>query len=224
MTTFDTCFILVTVISALIGLFRGLVRETFSLLAWGGGYFMAMKFNLDLMDYLNDWFENETTARVLAFAFLFILTFIAVSALSFGIRSFMSHSGAMTGLDRLIGSLFGVARGIILGILLTAPLQLFPDTYSRLTKNSWAAPYLEETTDSIRELLDVKDSLLDRGLRKLKQQVPDKIPGLDKLKDISSKLQEKLSPSSSSDEKPQDDHTKEDQDKLDELVRSVTRD
>ncbi|MBF0264512.1 MAG: CvpA family protein [Gammaproteobacteria bacterium] len=115
----DYFILTVIVISMLISLWRGFVKEALSLVGWILAVFIGLKYMQILAMILQDKLQSlpPSINSILAFAILFILTLI-VAALINNLVSKLVEKTGLTGTDRSIGMLFGIARGIVLiGIL-----------------------------------------------------------------------------------------------------------
>ncbi|RLA20152.1 MAG: CvpA family protein [Gammaproteobacteria bacterium] len=112
-------------ISAIIGLFRGFVREAFSLLTWIVAVGVALHFSRDFTVYF-DSFISLPSARVAAsFVVLFLVTLILGGFISYLIAELVDKTG-LTGTDRLLGLLFGIARGMVVIAVLVVLAGLTP--------------------------------------------------------------------------------------------------
>lgn len=106
------------IISALVGLARGLVKEILSLAAWVIALWLAYLFAQQLADQLIQKFiADKLLSYITSFGIIFLIGLLAVGLLNMLITSLLNAVG-MTGFDRLLGLLFGVARGAILCALL----------------------------------------------------------------------------------------------------------
>ena len=112
MTALDIFVILLLGGGALIGFVRGFVHELFSLFAWVAAVIMLKAFHPQLWNGLSDSVGTEAGAAVLAFALLFLPTFVFVKFLakSLGKRS---RSSVLGPVDRVLGGGFGMLKGLI---------------------------------------------------------------------------------------------------------------
>ncbi|MDR3448652.1 MAG: CvpA family protein [Alphaproteobacteria bacterium] len=114
--------------SGLLALMRGLIREIFSLVAWGGAYFAAAKFYHLAMPALHHYIKNETaliwTARASVFVLVLVILMVIGAVLAGQIRT-----GALTIIDRSLGFAYGLLRGfaIICIFYLAGVMILWPD-------------------------------------------------------------------------------------------------
>jgi len=130
MTTLDYAVIGLVLISALLGVWRGLVYEVLSLLGWLAAYWVARTFGRELIPYLpQGWADNASLAAVLAFGLAFLLTLLLCGGLTWLLSKLVKLAGL--GLpDRLFGGLFGLLRGGMMVLLLVwlAGLTALPKT------------------------------------------------------------------------------------------------
>lgn len=100
-------------LSALFGIWRGFVREVLSVVVWIAAIVVARLYSPQLSPLFDSLTDSETARYVMAFA---VLCF-GVLILGGIINHFMARLISMAGLqitDRLLGILFGVARGVII--------------------------------------------------------------------------------------------------------------
>lgn len=121
----DYVIIGVIAISALIGLFRGLVKEAFSLGTWVVSIIIGIRFSQPFSVYLVDYIEVPSVRIAAAFIVLLLLTLILGAMLSFLISQIVDKTG-LTGTDRFAGFLFGIARGMVVMALLVLLAGLTP--------------------------------------------------------------------------------------------------
>ncbi|MCP3662537.1 MAG: CvpA family protein [Gammaproteobacteria bacterium] len=114
-------------ISALISLIRGFMREALSLVAWAAAFFIAWSFFRELAIQL-DWFTVPSVRLGVSFAILFITTLMVGALVNYLMGQLVDKTG-LSGTDRLLGMIFGAARGAILvaALVLLAGLTPFPN-------------------------------------------------------------------------------------------------
>lgn len=112
MSALDIFVILLLGGGALIGFVRGFVHEVFSLFAWVVGIAMLKLFHTPITAGLVEPVGTETGAAVLAFAILFLPSFVFVRLLaaSIGRRTRRSILGPV---DRVLGGGFGMLKGLL---------------------------------------------------------------------------------------------------------------
>jgi len=112
-------------LSAIIGLFRGLVREAFSLLTWIVAVAVAVHFSRDFASYFDSLISVPSARIAASFAVLFLVTLILGGLINFLLSELVEKTG-LTGTDRLLGLLFGVARGMVVIAVLVVLAGLTP--------------------------------------------------------------------------------------------------
>lgn len=147
MTVADITIILIIVLSLLLGLWRGLVKEAFSLASWVAAVLVAGFFSEPLAGLLANVLDNATVRRILASAVLFVFVMFVGTILG-NIMSRLSSAIGLRGVDKALGSMFGVLRGLIIVLLilfLTTPFEFSTAWY----QDSFLVPYLMVLLDNI---------------------------------------------------------------------------
>jgi membrane protein required for colicin V production len=112
----DIFVILLLVGGGAVGFVRGLVYEILSLLAWAAAIAMIKLFHTQLTTGLTHPVGTAEGASVLAFALLFIPTFILVKLLARSIGGKAKRS-ILGPFDRALGGGFGVVKGLLAATL-----------------------------------------------------------------------------------------------------------
>lgn len=123
----DLVIVAIIGISALISLLRGFLREVLSLLAWVLAFWVALSFTQRVAPWLEPYVEVPSVRLILGFAVLFVITLLSVSLIGHIIVKLVGKTG-LTGTDRMLGLLFGMARGgiVVLLLVLMAGLTQIP--------------------------------------------------------------------------------------------------
>jgi len=109
----DGVVIAVVLISAILAMFRGFVREVLSIAAWVAAAVLAYFFYGELVPYVTEYIANPTIAAGVSAAAIFLVSLIIVSLITMKISDFVMDS-PVGALDRLLGFVFGAARGVLL--------------------------------------------------------------------------------------------------------------
>ncbi|MFS1522595.1 CvpA family protein [Microbulbifer sp. 2304DJ12-6] len=118
----DWIILAIVGISTLIGLGRGFVRETLSLLTWVAAFIVAMLFRDQLAPLLSNLVDTPSLQMITAFAILFFGTLLAGAGLNTMLSAFVEATG-LSGTDRVLGVVFGLVRGgiVVMALLILAP-------------------------------------------------------------------------------------------------------
>tara|TARA_B110000977_G_scaffold46298_1_gene62984 strand:- start:1568 stop:2053 length:486 start_codon:yes stop_codon:yes gene_type:complete len=125
-TAVDWAIIAVLGLSILLSLWRGFVREAVSLAGWIAAFVIANMFVGEMATFLQQWIANVTGRYVAAYALLFAGMLIVAGIVGKLSAQVVKVTG-LTLLDRLLGTVFGFARGIIIVLVVVYVLrQLVP--------------------------------------------------------------------------------------------------
>jgi membrane protein required for colicin V production len=114
MTALDIFVFLLLIGGALVGFVRGFVHEVISLLAWVVAVVMLKLFHTQLWTGLENSFgTSPAAAAVLAFALLFIPSFLIVKLLARSIGGRTRRSPVLGPIDRVLGGGFGMLKGLL---------------------------------------------------------------------------------------------------------------
>ena len=121
----DIAILVLVGISMLISLWRGFMREAMSLLAWVAAFWVGLTFAADVAVYLVDYLSVPSARLVVSFLVLFLLTLFVGGMVNYLVGKLVDKTG-LTGSDRMVGVLFGLARGIVLVAILVLLAGLTP--------------------------------------------------------------------------------------------------
>jgi len=117
MNPFDGAVLIVVVVSALIALLRGFVKEVLSLAAWAGAVLVTLWGFALARPYFRAFIESQLLADAAAGVALFVLSLIVFAMVAHGTSSLVRRSSSLTAVDRSLGFVFGIFRGgILLGL------------------------------------------------------------------------------------------------------------
>lgn len=124
----DFLIIAIVLFSLVISLVRGFIREACSLLTWGLALVVTIRFAPALSDVFDPYIETSSLRVVCAGALLFIVVLVIGGLLGYLITQLVDKTG-LTGTDRLLGSMFGFVRGVLVVsvLVLLATLTAIPE-------------------------------------------------------------------------------------------------
>ncbi len=111
-TILDLVLLGVMLISGLLAMVRGFMREILSIAAWGTAALVTLYAFGKLLPTAKTYFNNDTVASIVVVAGVFIGTLIVVSIITVRISDMILDS-RIGALDRTLGFLFGLARGLL---------------------------------------------------------------------------------------------------------------
>ncbi len=129
-------------ISVFLGAYRGLVKEAISFVSLLVAIWAALYFGPGIGDISDSWFESKEAQKWFGRVVVFVGILTLGGLVGWGISKIVRLS-LLGGIDRLLGALFGVVRGVLLVAVLILVGQ-----FSEMDKNKWwkksiVIPYLE---------------------------------------------------------------------------------
>jgi membrane protein required for colicin V production len=144
----DYLLLVIVGLSTVISLFRGFFKEAISLLAWVLALWLAWRLGPQLSTYLEPWIAVPEM-RLWATRFLIVIAVLLTGGLVNGLFNLILDSAGLSGTDRVIGSVFGFARGVLLAGLLVMALELLGFRESAWWGESKLIPYAAPVADII---------------------------------------------------------------------------
>lgn len=143
----DICVIMATVISAVIGLIRGMTKESITLLTWVFASVLGIKYGV-VVGAMFDSVSTEMIKKIIGGSLIFIGVLIVGGILNAIISKFVKISGFIL-IDKLLGAGFGVLRSWLILLILVA---LINDAFVNETwwKESTLIPKLHAMAESIK--------------------------------------------------------------------------
>jgi len=162
MTWIDYAIIAICVASAAFGYWRGFVKEAISLATWLLAILLAWQGSWLIEDWLGDW-ESAPELRVwVARAIIFIVVLIIGGVLAWMLRTLIRGTG-LSSTDRSLGTIFGLARGVLLVGLLAILIEAI-DVGGR---DWWAGaklrPFSEQVAEGILYYADLGSRYFEGG-------------------------------------------------------------
>src|ERR1700682_4540695 len=127
MTVFDAAVIGVIALSMLFAFARGVTRELIALLAWVIGFFAAVAFSPIVGAMLQDFRAHSVVRYLVAFVAILIGALLVGALVAWPLSSVIRKAG-LGFVDRFLGAIFGIARGVVLvtAFVLVAGLTTLP--------------------------------------------------------------------------------------------------
>ena len=154
MAPVDYLIIGICLVSAGIGFARGLVKEALALLTLLAAIWLAWRFAFVVAPYLEGWLSDSEVRTWAARFAVFVFVMIVGAVTAWLARALIKGTG-LTGLDRLLGAAFGLARGAVIVGLGVIALE-----FSGLDQDSWwhnsqLKPYADQIAAAIRHYAEL---------------------------------------------------------------------
>ena len=169
LTAFDVGVAVLVLISAILATARGFTREILSLATWVGAAAVAAYLYFYQPNLLNPYFAEELIGRIVLVGAGFLVSLIILHLITMRIADFVVDS-RIGPLDRTLGLIFGVARGVLIAVVAVIfLLWLIPGGQQPWLQDSKSLPVLRNFGDSLIATLppdlekQVTDLLQRRG-------------------------------------------------------------
>lgn len=152
-TAFDYAVMAVIVLSALRGTWRGFLSEVFGLVGWIVAFLAACRFVGLVVPWIPaNWPGGALTQWLIAFAVI-VVGVILVAGVASAVLSRLVQATGLSGVDRSLGLLFGLARGVVLVLILVALAGLTELPKQAFWRDALLRPYAEQGVRELKPLL-----------------------------------------------------------------------
>jgi len=148
----DWILLAVLGLSLLIGMWRGIIQEILSLVGWVAAFYVSQMY----APLAAAWLPMEGSSQMLRYAAGFVVVFIAVlvgtALVSWVVKKLVSAVGLGL-LDRLLGSLFGLMRGVVILLAVTVFVGMTPMRETDGWKQAQGAQWLQQFLHVLKPVL-----------------------------------------------------------------------
>ena len=171
-TLLDLILLVVMLISALLAMVRGFMREVLSIASWAAAAVLTLYAYPKLKPIVLQYFSNDIVASAIAIGGVFLGTLLIVSIITIKISDTILDS-RVGALDRTLGFLFGLGRGLVIVVVAFLFFAwLVPDrSQPEWVKNAKSRVVLQGTGQWLMSMLpeDPESTILKR----LKRNKPE---------------------------------------------------
>jgi membrane protein required for colicin V production len=149
---FDIIVIVILGYCLIRGVFRGLIKELSSIIGVLGGFYAAFTYYMLVAKLLSKWITNTGYLNILSFLIIFCGVFIIISILGV-IINYLLKIAFLGWLDRVLGSVFGAMKGILIVSVLLIALTAFLPKGTPVIKDSLLSPYVTLVSEKIAKVV-----------------------------------------------------------------------
>ncbi|BBF94308.1 CvpA family protein [Blastochloris tepida] len=165
LTPLDIALLVIMLISGLLAMVRGLVRELFSIGSWIAAGAAAAVFYPQVLPFARQYISHDTLALAASAAGIFLVTLLVVWILTAQISDAILDS-RIGALDRSLGFVFGLGRGLIVMVVAFLFLTwLLEDKQPAWIKEAKSYTVLRSTGDWLMSLLPDDPEAMLRNLK-----------------------------------------------------------
>jgi membrane protein required for colicin V production len=177
MNLFDWFLIAILAYSTIMAFIRGIILELFSIGGLIAGILIASWNYNHVAEFLERLITTPATAQIVAF-FLIVIGVMVLSTLLGKALNRTAHAIGLGFFDRLLGAVFGLARGCLFGVAILMAVAAFRP-HSTWVENSRLSPYFLAGVHAVSFVVPygLQQQIMD-GAKQLKHDAPDWIKPL----------------------------------------------
>jgi membrane protein required for colicin V production len=177
----DAGLVAIVVVSGLVAMYRGLTREVLSILSWVAAaaacVYFVFKYKAEAQQIADQFHGPLLVAQVGVGGIIFLVVLIVVHLITARISDTVLDS-RVGAIDRILGLLFGVARGFVLVVIPFMFYESFvdkPEQQYPWVRDAVSRPYIKSTGDSLKIMLQrmVPSSLMGQPEQQQGTNLPD---------------------------------------------------
>lgn len=146
----DITLLVVILLSLVIGVIRGLVKEVMSLLGWVLAGWVAFRYSSGFSEFLANFAVHEGARFALAFIILFLGVLFTSMLVNHLVAKAVQLSG-LKGIDRVLGALFGTLRGGVIVLVLVLLGGITPLAADPAWDGSYLVDYFGQAAEWLSE-------------------------------------------------------------------------
>ncbi len=155
MTVLDYVVFGILGVSILLSVIRGLVREVLALLAWALAFIAASVFAADFAALLPAAVPDERLRLLAAFVGVFLAVLLLMSLLAMFVSKLVKSAGLSVE-DRMLGGVFGLARGMLVVMVLVVAAGFTSLPRAAVWRDAVLSGPLEACAGTIKTWLPVR--------------------------------------------------------------------
>ncbi|MTI42333.1 membrane protein required for colicin V production [Roseibium hamelinense] len=164
-TLLDGILLVIMLISAVLAMIRGFVREVLSIASWVAAAAAAFFLYERVLPYAKQYINHDLVALGVSVAAVFLVTLLVVSYITMRISDFVLDS-RIGALDRTLGFVFGAVRGLLLVVVAMMFFNWFvqPQQQPNWVLEAKSRPVLISIGERLVSMLpeDPEEEIMDR--------------------------------------------------------------
>ncbi len=185
MAGFDWIIAAIILVSMIVSIFRGFIKESLSLISWILAIWLGITFCVEAGELIHQYVRIPTPKfrEWAGFAAVFILTLFLFAVISYMVYKFIVR-GPIKGVDRVLGIGFGALRGIAIVVALLMVARALGMENSQWWSSAKHIPKFVPVMDFVEGMLpeslrreptepgSIQDQIQQRAIENLVESVP----------------------------------------------------
>lgn len=184
MTAFDLIILAIFIISTVVGVMRGFIKEALSIISWIVAFWLAYTYCVEAGEWLAGFASlgDGKIRNTAGFVLLFVVTLFVFAIITYLITNLLVR-GPIKGVDRVLGIATGFVRGVAIAAVLLVLMQALGMSSSGFWKESKFVPHLMPAVEFTQKVLprlwqsddpieegDLKEKLIEQGVEQIREQ------------------------------------------------------
>ncbi|MFP8779226.1 CvpA family protein [Hydrogenophaga sp. RWCD_12] len=148
----DGVLLFILVLSAIVGMWRGLVYEVLSVMAWVAAFVLAQHYAGRMAELLPMGNASPGLRTAAGFAVVFVAGAFAGGFLAWVVKKMVAAVG-LRPIDRVLGGAFGLLRGAVVLLAVAVVVDMTPLQSQSGWQSSVVARVLEQSLHTLKPLL-----------------------------------------------------------------------
>lgn len=157
----DLVVFITIIVSVLFALYRGLLRELLGISSWILAGIAALYSYHPLFSFLTGKVEKVNLWSLSLSGSAALIILVVMTILNANITQKLRKS-SLSGLDRILGTAFGIVRALLLIVLVwlfTAQMAFTPDQIKQMDKENFSVKYIQEMAQKVEKILPNQPTL-----------------------------------------------------------------
>lgn len=147
----DIIILVIAALSIIFGIIKGFIREVLSLAFFAIAVVLSFLFYSQAGDVIFKFVENRNISNFAGFISIFTIVLIAGSIITYLVKKLLTV-GPLQAVDRIMGGVFGLLRGVAISGIIVFLLIAFP-VNDKLLNSSRLAPYVIDSITVLMKML-----------------------------------------------------------------------
>jgi len=162
MNVLDIVISVIVVFCLVRGIFRGIIKETTSIVGIFVGFYGAYMYYPLLAKWLSELITNKSYLYILSFLITFTILFMAIGSVGVILKHLFKVAG-LGWADRLMGGALAIVKAVLIVSVLLIPVTAFLPKNSPVIRHSRIAPYVSFGSEKIVAAVprDMKEKFRD---------------------------------------------------------------
>lgn len=150
----DVIFLIIVGLSILFGILKGFIRELFSLAFFILAVILSFLYYFEVGNIFLSYIKKRDIANFVGFLVIFIIVLMLGAVVTYFMKKIFVV-GPLRSIDRILGGVFGLIRGILVSSILLLGLIVFPVNENLILESKFS-PYIIKTVEVVLNLFPEK--------------------------------------------------------------------